>query len=212
MNQHLTLAPFIGLVVGAAHAIIVPIAWPSPAQQLSPTPAVLEPAVTDDVRVRVELIGKESEFEILEPIAVQVVAANLSEERLSLPPAGYPPLAHYRMFRFHVFDAKNQPVPWTRFGGIDVKHGSWPVGGSISPGIPLDPGEERHQELVVNRVRDMTSPGEYTIVVDCPIDDNQPFNWETPTLVARSRPIRVRVLPEEPKLPNMPRSAKRDAP
>lgn len=152
------------------------------------------------VTVDVRLAKPEATFAILEPIRLHVVAHNVSDHT---PMAIFNTAGRFseecnRRFPTKVFDGKGLLARRTRYGEFDVKFRGLPIGGGIN-GSTLNPGHEDTGDLVANLIFDMTSPGDYTILVEYPCYPTNAYddNTERP-VIAQSEPIKVKVLDRLP--------------
>lgn len=148
------------------------------------------------LEVDVQVVKASAEFAVLEPIWLKVVARNVSQHRsVARNLSGRSPETDYRTFPIKVYDAKGQPVPRTRYGDYDLKWRGLPVGSGGGGAYSLiNPGKEVRGELVANLAFDMSSPGDYTIIVEFPMLLPAELDDGKGPAVAQSKPIKVRVL------------------
>ncbi len=163
--------------------------------------------ITQDVTVDVSV--SKVEFVPLEPIALDVRARNLTDHVIFGPVAGFSPLGDYRTFRIKVFDRDGRLLPKTRYQEIDVTTRGFPLGASLGGALHLLPGHDVRRQLCANLVYDMTSPGEYTILVEFPTNSTVTIDGKAVPVVARSKSLDVLVVAEPPRLPTVDKS---DAP
>jgi len=154
--------------------------------------------ITDDVKVTATV--SEAAFRPLEPIRLDVEAENVSTRSLVLHNHGYLPKAPYRRFRILVFDDQGKRLPRTRYYTIDVPQRVVPLNLSRFGSWSFDPGEFIKGKLVANLVYDMTSPGDYAIIVEFPTDQTREIEGEEVSVVAQSEAIPVRVVADPPRL------------
>ena len=100
-------------------------------------------------------------------------------------------------YQLKVFDAKGLLVRRTRYGESDVKYRGLRVGGGVS-GSTLNPGEQRSGDLIANLIFDMTSPGEYTVLVELRCYPTEAYLYDERPLIAQSVPIAAKVLDRLP--------------
>jgi hypothetical protein len=181
-----------------------------------PTPIEIEQdprRISPDVRVHVEFASEKRQFAPLEPIPLVVSVRNNAEDReIRSRLIGRPPESDYRLFSIKVFDGNGEPVPATRFAEDDLL-----AAGLGRPGdqdeVRIGPGQRHEYTLTANLVRDMTSPDEYTILVEYPTLWETRIDGKTVAIVGQSHPITVRVLADprrEPPFWNRPKRAKFD--
>jgi hypothetical protein len=152
------------------------------------------------VKVAVRVVKPTAEFTPLEPIRLEVMARNVSDhEFFSLAMTGSFPYDHYRRFPIKVFDSKGLLVPRTRYGDFDIKWRGTPIGsGGGGTGSMFNSGMEDRGELIANLVFDMTSPGEYTILVEFRGGGYTRIDGVEAPIVAQSEPVKVKVLDRFP--------------
>ena len=158
-----------------------------------------ERRLTPNVRVTASVA--ENRFDPLEPIRLEVRAANVSNHYEGLPVTGALPEAYYQMFWLRVFDAEGRLLPETRYYE-DVPRRRMPIGMSNgSAGLVFDPGQEVSGEVVANLAYDMTRPGTYTILVEYRVGRTKTIDGQKVPIVAQSEPIEVEVVAEPARLP-----------
>lgn len=137
--------------------------------------------------VRVE--GAKDRYEQLDPIVLSVEIRNVdpSGNRILLGKDVY----RYRYINVISTDIRGNEMPLTT---SHLKLTGAAVGGSGKDGRYLDHSESFQFEVVANLVRDMTHPGLYTIILEVPfVMDFGAGRFQDPG-IARSEPIRVRVV------------------
>jgi hypothetical protein len=168
------------------------------------TPASLA-AARDERRVTSEFevtatIAK-TDYAVLEPIRIAVAARNVSGHPVEVPPIGYQPQAAYRAFRVLVFDVDGKLAAKTRFHTYDMRVKGFEVGGHLI-GYLLEDGHQSFGTVVANLMYDLTSPGEYTILIEFPCGERVDVGGQTIRRVAQSAELKVRVIEEPPSLPD----------
>jgi hypothetical protein len=128
------------LVLSAVNLAQAPLT--SPAQQPSFSIAISFPPV---IRAESELL-------------LEIAMINTSDKDISYSLiAGWP---GWQMFQLDVRDAAGRPVPQSP-AGKRISAGPRAVSGVIA--IPLAPGKAWRPRLILNRVYDLSQPGEYTV-------------------------------------------------
>ncbi len=160
--------------------------------------------LSDDMKVKVTVGGLKKEFNQLEPIPLEIVVTNLSSSTACSIGAGYGPECEYRVVRLRVFDRKGDLLPETRWQSYNVKYGGYQVGGSMVGmygGTRIEKGKDVRSDVFANLAYDMTSPGEYSILVEFPTGEKRMVDGVEVPAVAQSTVVKVKVLAEGARLP-----------
>jgi hypothetical protein len=151
------------------------------------------------VSIEVRPAKPEARFAVLEPIKLKVVARNISDHSAMVVDWGggkYEEECH-RTYQLKVFDANGLLVRRARYGESDVKYRGSRVGGGVS-GSCLNPGKQLSGDLIANLIFDMTSPGDYTVLVEVRCYPTEAYLYDERPLIAQSEPIAVKVLDRLP--------------
>ena len=160
--------------------------------------------LSDDMKVEVTVGGLKKEFKQLEPIPLEIVVTNLSSSQAATIGGGYAPECEYRVVRIRVFDAKGDLLPETRWQSYNVKYGGYQVGGSSldrTLRFKIEKGKEVRSDVLANLAYDMTSPGEYSILVEFPTGEKRMVDGVEVPAVAQSAVVKVKVLAEGIRAP-----------
>ena len=147
----------------------------------------------EDLRRRIEIVATASkaEFAQLEPVTIAVEYTNVSDETVLIRGTS----DKYRSFDIRA-ERDGQAVPWTCLGDWNHTTPDKGIGKATYPLIPAWRPDRagavypRKIHLDANLLRDMTRPGEYTLIVELEV-----FNpGLTTKSVARSRPVKVKIV------------------
>ena len=159
--------------------------------------------LSDDMKVKVIVGESKTEFKQLEPIPLEIIVTNTSRDMAYSIGGGYGPECEYRVVCLRVFDRKGNLLPETRWQSYNVKYGGYQVGGNSFDRLPfkIEMGKEVRSDVFANLAYDMTSPGEYSILVEFPTGEKRMVDGVEVPAVAQSAVVKVKVLAEEARSP-----------
>jgi hypothetical protein len=172
--------------------------------------------LSTDLKVFAMLVRARSEYEPLEPIRLHVgVYYNTEMRDLASQPTRILHEDDYRNFSIKVFDSNGELIPATRFAEENAGNETPPEkdAAEVKPNRRLGPKDYHRGILTANLVREMTSPDEYTILVEYPLHKTTVIDGKDVELVGQSVPIKVKVLPDDrrnPRFWNRPTRAQFD--
>jgi len=156
--------PFLVAVMGYAHTL-------SPSQASKPSFSITTNLLDSVIRPPSEMI-------------LEICMTNISDKDIHYGVDGQP---LWTMFRIDVRDSSGSPVSMTPAGRTAAR-GFGVVSGIIS--VPIKPGQSICPQLILNRVFNLSRPGQYQVEVR---------KYDTITgLLVTSKPLTVTVPPEAP--------------
>ncbi|OPZ73408.1 MAG: hypothetical protein BWY82_01138 [Verrucomicrobia bacterium ADurb.Bin474] len=117
---------------------------------------------------RLSLSIKNHDYERMEPIVAVLVLSNTTDRVLDTVRTSVKDA-----FKIRITDAQGNPVPVTRYGDTQL-HGR--KSSTVAP-MGVQPGKTFTEEILVNRLYDLTLPGVYSVEVSRIVADTEAKGW-----------------------------------